>query len=99
MRFLVCLEHASSGPNIPLPSIVPKAETMEVDQQENVDDLFSPNSPQNEEGKEGKDDGQEVEEVEEPHENENEREANVEAPLGLINCCAVLVFFMCCYTF
>jgi len=36
---------SSQKPNIPLPSIVPKAETLEVDSQQNVHDLFSPSSP------------------------------------------------------
>ena len=36
---------SSQKPNIPLPSIVPKAETLELEQQVNVHELFSPSSP------------------------------------------------------
>ena len=39
------LDLTGKKPNIPLPSIVPKAETLEHDQQDDVDDLFSPSSP------------------------------------------------------
>ena len=47
--FLYCLIYSpvSSNPqlHIPLPSIVPKAETMDVEETDEVNDLFSPSSP------------------------------------------------------
>ena len=41
----IILVVSGKKPNIPLPSIVPKAETLENDQQDDVGDLFSPSSP------------------------------------------------------
>lgn len=42
---LVLILGSSQKPNIPLPSIVPKAETLELEHQVNVHELFSPSSP------------------------------------------------------
>lgn len=73
---LSCALGSGTEPVIPLPSVVPKAETLDLDQQEDISTLFSPQSP-----------GERNQFVHQDHLQENKPEKSlVSHPLGEFYC-------------